>query len=1783
MVDNLQVGIEVTSQLQGIQNAIKGIRDLERTLAKATNISAGIADSLAEVVGAASAIGPVASDSIKEANKSLRGLGDVLKLTGKQADDALDALGQNFSTKELRSQFQSLTDNEVAQLEAKLREAGTTAKEFLRTGTVDLNFRPALEQLNELRARLGKPLKLATDFGGIDEVLQETRATTQQLRKELADAFEVLEESDTALVPGVKRLRQQLEELGDAAKFGVSGFDELLNFEEIRGNARQTLDSIEQITAEMRSLDTTTDAGADRFRELANQLKEARRNASRFSREIDEAGDQFKQLTASANAALKSFGANPITMEQIFPSAEQQKLNQLRSRINSALGEAGQEAAVRDTLQQFTGVSLAAGQLNQNVVRLTSTLPRLRYALYDVRNTATLTGAALIAAGSGIIKVGADFERAFADVERTVGDASKESVQALGRIREELVDLSQTIPVSFEDLAGIATLAGQLNIAQDSIANFTATVAQFTATTDVSLDAAATAFGRLDQLVAGVDGQFDRLASSILAVGVNAVATESDIIAISGQISSIANIAGLSADELIGFSSALASVGTRPELARGTFTRLFTEIQQAVGEGGDQLDAFARTAGQSVEDFVGAWSAGEGADQIIAILRGLQEEGKEADRVLAQLGITSVRDVPTLLKLAQGVEDVERQLAIAKIGFIENNELTRQYGILSETLTEKLNRLGNSFQSLVATLGESNIVVKALVDGFNEVLKFVQNLFDSPVGKVFGAIASSGLIALGVFSLLIAGVAGLGAAFSGLFTAGIETRTVINDIKVNIAELNGQMGALVATTNAAAGSLDNLNDSGKDVNTTSKGTGDAMIVAGNGVGEAGKKADKSGGKFKKFGSVLGKLSKNSAVLRVSLNVLKFSLFGLISTTVLSGISFLVERMGGFQKETDKAAKSTKDLQELLGGNVDSFLRAVEKDTEDFNAGLDGATENVEIFIAGVDNADIVLSDFGKAMALATDQQELLGYATDDSTEALERQTFVIGKNTEALIKQRIAQDLANQATQEGIDIGTVESLLNAQAVVQGPQGGEVAGIFDDLFDEVGEQATLFSLVEILGDPQLGAQIEENGFSLGEFVDALARDDLEKQEEVLSNLAPAFARLRSQVDLTEDQQTAVNAVVAFGEEVLSGYGDTSSDVRAALKQLIFTETALGNSFADATEDFENFQDALKASFDEAYAGINAQRALESSIEALGSAFAEGEAAAVSSGREMQEAIKNVIDTAADEEEAVDGLTSLYNTLLDGGYASVEQLSILGDAIRQLQKDIVEANLEAARSTVTSQRAMLRATVFAGPESGLNRGKILDDIAAANQQVRLLEQQLNRASGVRIGGQRDVEIANLLASGYERTEDAVKGAASGQKDLRDETEETTESVEEQVRTLLDYGSDLSSVISRAFDIRFSEQQALDNIADSWQSITERVENARESIEELRESQEGLSADRAIKEYFLSVAESYGDMLRAAQLRDELAELDRQQAENARELRQQQLIAGGDLTSDEPASRESRAALLGLVQEYQDYIVVLAESGASQNELREATAKARAEFIQQATELGYQEEVVLEYAKAFDDVTTAINNVPRDITVDANVDPALQALNELNAKLRDSQDEARELNRLLDQSGSGGGGGGGNGKNNGSGPKYNVGPVIVEPVQLGRVAENKAKESVLEDLFGFASGGYTGPGGKYEPAGVVHRGEYVVPKNMVNQSSGLPSPGFLAQMQSMQGYYNGGFVGGMGSAQSDSAMMVELSPYDRKLLQDAGNVQLRLNGRVVAEATNESNFNQARRGSG
>lgn len=66
------------------------------------------------------------------------------------------------------------------------------------------------------------------------------------------------------------------------------------------------------------------------------------------------------------------------------------------------------------------------------------------------------------------------------------------------------------------------------------------------------------------------------------------------------------------------------------------------------------------------------------------------------------------------------------------------------------------------------------------------------------------------------------------------------------------------------------------------------------------------------------------------------------------------------------------------------------------------------------------------------------------------------------------------------------------------------------------------------------------------------------------------------------------------------------------------------------------------------------------------------------------------------------------------------------------------------------------------------------------------------------------------------------------------------------------------------------------------------------------------------------------------------------------------------------------------------------------------------------------------------------------------------------------------------------------------------------------------------------GFASGGYTGAGGKYQPAGIVHKGEYVMDAVTVRRVG-------VANLDNLRGYADGGLVGSMSRAANGNAPSV------------------------------------------
>lgn len=358
--------------------------------------------------------------------------------------------------------------------------------------------------------------------------------------------------------------------------------------------------------------------------------------------------------------------------------------------------------------------------------------------------------------------------------------------------------------------------------------------------------------------------------------------------------------------------------------------------------------------------------------------------------------------------------------------------------------------------------------------------------------------------------------------------------------------------------------------------------------------------------------------------------------------------------------------------------------------------------------------------------------------------------------------------------------------------------------------------------------------------------------------------------------------------------------------------------------------------------------------------------------------------------------------------------------------------------------------------------------------------------------------------------------------------------------QVRTLVDYANDLQSVFGRAFDIRFGSQLAADDVADSWETLGERIRDARIEIQQ-------LTADRSIKEYFLSVAEAYGDELRAGVLRGEIAELNEKIADT-------QADASTELQGNSKAARQNRSVITGLLKNYQDYITALAEGGADQATLNAAVARSRMEFMNQARALGFADAELQPYVATFSDFATLISRIPRNITVTANADPAIQAFNEYAAAARNAAAAGSALSNIP------------LGDSKGARQKALEARIIALEAWIkqlarsgnaaGAISAAEQIESIRRMLASgsYATGGYTGAGGKYEPAGIVHRGEYVIPKEGVNQATGLPKPGYMNALGGQMPSSRGGSYAGGGMVTSNT-LIVELGPKSLRAMQAGG----------------------------
>lgn len=1328
----------------------------------------------------------------------------------------------------------------------------------------------------------------------------------------------------------------------------------------------------------------------------------------------------------------------------------------------------------------------------------------LRYAMHDVASTMAVVGSATIGVAAATIGMAAKYESAMANVTRT----NNLTTAGTEEMKNAFLGLSQEIPVAFGELAEIGTLAGQLGITgATNVENFTETVAKFASVTDVSTESAATALGRLDTLLNDSKGGYDELGSAILEVGVNSLATESEIIATASQIASVGKQANFTAAGVIGLAGSFASLGVAPESARGTTLRAMSQINTAVAMGGEGLEKFASLAGKTSEEFVAAWSkSGNSAATFGDVLAGIKAQGGSAETVIRSLGITATRDVNSFLKLSDNVEVYRNNLESATRGVENHSAVDQAFGIIAETLTSKLQILGQSFSGLVATLGEGTTgPLGTMATVLNAILVATTELAKNPFVQWVAGIATAAAIGAGAITLLFAAVARgtasaiafrqiwveLALAFSGTSVAAVGAAGSITGLSL------AQQGAAI-TGRALAASMTLLRAASGPVGLALTAVVAAIATISHFAKSSEADVDKvtsAFGRAKTAMDMFAVVGENNAPLQgVTEDAKRFNdqlliiadSSGTVWERIRAGFATTGEASAGFQEDLAEIDGQLKAIAEVdMTEAIDRFnvladaTDGSDKSLTSLIGGMSGLQEEI---LAAAGAAGVVVN------GLSDTEEQALALALAMGTAGHDSELFESSLNA----VEDAAYDAADAAYQLGQDIDDAFAAQDSLA--------DFADSFADLVEGVATGGEVFSLFTEAGRENMGN------------LQTVIKSAIENSANMGVSAAEAVGIVFQQLNLSAGTTASLLSQ-------LGGMGIPNFDVPAI------------QSYLDSSRQLTTAGSALSAGLRNvaAEARANAAETRESS-------------------KENRDAAKSEKDRAKATKESEEELRKSQRTLKD--YSS--DLKGVFDRVYELRFSVSNTK-DATQSIVNTEIAAMKTANDAVTEA----------TAALKTTNKEKEQAL-------VDGQESIATAAAKTTAVIREQDAVVKGLTADK-----------SILEYWKTVADkYGDTL-----RSGQITGEIAEIDNKIAESAAT----VDAAKKAEAAAREAAAKSASEEAEK-----VAKAQSALASATQ-----AAYDKNNK---------------SVNGNTQAAIDNRSQLQELTTSYGEQLVALADTGLSQDELKRKSEILRGEFRTQAAQMGYSKDAIGKAEGAFKDITTTIGLVPRNVSIkaEANTSAAKTAMAEFAIAAEKSAKSAKDnVNNQLskikappltftptvgkmpnipkpkDQSFSI------QGVYNDAGVKKAArGAALLASLDakvrnyqnaLKSGADNTATRymgeiiSLKNTLNGgnYWTGGYTGPGGKKQFAGNVHKGEFVVDAENTSRL-GLP---FLNALNAGNTPVVPQAAAGAGA--STGIMVVELSATDRSLLRAAGNVQLQIGNQVVASATNSANTVSALRG--
>ena len=623
----------------------------------------------------------------------------------------------------------------------------------------------------------------------------------------------------------------------------------------------------------------------------------------------------------------------------------------VKVRILSEYYDAGSKAAERATrrLAQFQ-MAAAQEEIAREQAKAAAVIAanRAQGQAMETFGRRTLAVSAAIAIGLGIAtKAAIDWESAWAGVRKVV-DGSEPEMAAL---EQQLRGLALVLPAAHEEIARVAETAGQLGVAREDIAAFTRTAINMGETTNMAADEAATSMAQLGNIMGIGADQADEMGSAIVQLGNNGASTERDIVSMALRIAGAGRTVGLTTDQVLSISSALASVGMEVEAGGTAMSRVLLQIDRDVETGADTLATYAQVSGMSASQFAEAWGK-DAAGALTAFLTGLgkvQATGGSTTAILDTLGFTEIRVSDALRRAALSGELLNDALGIGAQAWQDNIALTEEANKRYQTLESRLELARNQINDPAIDIG--GVLMPIVADGADAVASLAAGFASLPEPVQEWA-TKLGLAAAGV---------------SGVVGAASIVIPKLNELKTTVEALRGGTSLLGRALGGTASVL----------------TGPWGLAIAGAVTILGFWIKSQGDAKRETDQMVDTLDQHTAAITENTRALAFNKLeadGVVDAAKRAGISL--------EDLVDAAVDPTSDAFTKLTVRQREYLDLLEAHQGDYGAlgGIAEANEDLNTVLNAVAGTQDLVAD---SQARVRDQMAAGLSTTDDATAAQE--------------------------------------------------------------------------------------------------------------------------------------------------------------------------------------------------------------------------------------------------------------------------------------------------------------------------------------------------------------------------------------------------------------------------------------------------------------------------------------------------------------------------------------------------------------------------------------------------------------------------------------------------------------------------------------------------------------------------------------------------------------------------------------------------------------------------